>query len=124
MNTTLAYLRTRRAWLVRNVAVWGSEYQQDVFLGACEFIDAQKRIGLIRAQLGGPRQEILFTDLVDVQGNHLPETIAGPAIVMIPRSRAGAFVKSVQGVSGFTVARTETGSDTALIDLLIFETGA
>ncbi|MEE9442876.1 MAG: hypothetical protein V3V99_09445 [candidate division Zixibacteria bacterium] len=124
MSTTLAYLRGRRAWLIENLSVWGVDNDAEFFIAALEVVGSDKRIGFWKISLGGQQQEITFSNLIDNRGNSLPAAIKKPAIVIIPRSSQGAFIKNVSGDSGFTIVRNDEDSAPALVDLLIFEIGA
>jgi hypothetical protein len=123
MNSTLAYLRGRRAWLVENLAVWGSDSEAEFFMAAAETVASDTRIGFWRVSLGGQLQELTFGSLVDNRGNHLPETIKAPAVVVIPRGKQNAFIKSVKGETGFTIARSDGDQQSVMVDIMIFETG-
>jgi len=123
LNSTLAYLRGRRAWMVENLSVWGADDELELFTAITETVNGSRRVGFKRVGLGGWRQEILFSDLTDRRGNNLPEEISQPAIVVLPRSVQGAHIKTVQGNSGFVIARSDDQKATANVDLLIFETG-
>ena len=123
MNTTLAYLRGRRAWLVQNLAVWGSDCEAEFLMATAETVGSDTRIGFWQAPLGGQLQEVLFSTLKDNRGNQLPETIKSPAVVVIPKGKQGAFVRAVNGETGFVVARGEGGAKTVAVDVMIFETG-
>ncbi len=123
MNTTLAYLRGRRAWTVEGLRVWGTENEADIYLAAMETIGSDKKIGLWHIALGGYRQEMTFADLIDNRGNNLPETIKKPAVVVIPRSNKSAYIKSITGETGFVIAKCDDDSTSATVDLLIFEVG-
>ena len=123
MNMTLAYLKSRRAWLVESYKVWGTESEADLYLATMEKVDSEHRIGLWHVALGGYRQEVKFTDLVDKRGNHLPQEINQPAVIVIPRESSTAYVKAVAGNSGFIIAKSEGSKATVMVDLMIFETG-
>jgi hypothetical protein len=123
MNMTLAYLRGRRTWLVQGFAVWGSDYDAEFLMAAAEKVASDTRLGFWRVSLGGQAQEVSFSSLVDNRGNTLPAQVKAPAVVIIPRGRQNAFIKSVNGDSGFSIARTEGGSGPVTVDLMIFETG-
>jgi hypothetical protein len=123
MNSTLAYLRGRRAWLVENLSVWGVDSEAEFLMAAVERVGSETRLGFWRMSLGGNVQEVSFASLIDNRGNHLPPTIKKPAVVVIPRGRCGAFVKSVNGESGFAVAKTDSGPGATNVDVMIFETG-
>jgi hypothetical protein len=123
MNSTLAYLRSRRAWLIESLAVWGSDCEAEFQIAAVEKVASETRLGLWLASLGGQLQEVTFSSLVDNRGNNLPEVIKSPAVVIIPRGRQGAFVKTVNGETGFTVARCDGTASVVTVDILVFETG-
>jgi len=123
MNTTLAYLRGRRAWLVENLAVWGSDSEAEFLMAAAEAVESDVRIGFWKVSLGGQLQEVPFSSLVDNRGNALPSNIKKPAVMIIPRGAQTAFVKSVSGESGFAVAKTDNSPGSVTVDVMIFETG-
>lgn len=123
MNTTLAYLRGRRAWLVENLAVWGSDCEAEFFAAIDETVASETRIGFWRVPVGGQMQEVLFSSLIDNRGNSLPDNIKSPAVLVMPRGRQGAFVKTVNGETGFTIARGEGSLSSVSVDVMIFETG-
>ncbi len=123
MNTTLAYLRSRRAWLVKDIAIWGTDREAELKIALTEQVGSDVRLGWWSISLGGQFQYINFTDLTDSRGNQLPASIVNPAIIIIPRGKPGAFIKSVDGDAGFSVARNDSDSAPVLIDVMIFETG-
>lgn len=123
MNSTLAFLRGRRAWLVENLAVWGSDSEAEFRMVAAETVASDTRIGFWQVSLGGQLQEVTFSSLTDNRGNNLPDNIKSPAVVVIPRGKQSAFIKSVNGETGFTIAKGEGSSSSVAIDLMIFETG-
>ncbi len=123
MNTTLAYLRGRRAWLVENLAIWGSDSEAEFMMAAAETVGSDVRIGFWRVSLGGQLQEVPFSSLTDNRGNVLPSTIKKPAVMIIPRGAQSAFVKSVAGESGFIAAKSDSGAGAVAVDVMIFETG-
>lgn len=123
MNTTLAYLRGRRAWLVENLSVWGSDSEAEFLMATAETVGSDMRIGFWKVSLGGQLQEVPFSSLTDNRGNALPASIKKPAVMIIPRGAQSAFVKSVSGESGFIAARTDSGPGAVAVDVMIFETG-
>ncbi len=123
MNTTLAYLRGRRAWLVENLSVWGSDSEAEFLMAAAETVGSDVRVGFWKVSLGGQLQEVPFSSLTDNRGNALPASIKKPAVMIIPRGAQSAFVKSVTGESGFIAARTDSGPGAVAVDVMIFETG-
>ena len=123
MNTTLAYLRGRRAWLVENLAVWGADCEARFDLAVAETVGSDTRLGFWSFSFGGRQQEVTFSSLTDSRGNNLPALIQKAAVVIIPRSSQGAFILAVNGQTGFSIARTDPDAAPARVDLLIFETG-
>jgi hypothetical protein len=123
VNTTLAFLRGRRAWLVEAVQVWGSESEAEFHMAALETVGSDSRVGLWQVALGGHRQEVAFSSLVDNRGNALPENIKKPAVVVMPRETGSAYVKAVTGETGFVIAKSKSDGAPVRVDLLIFETG-
>lgn len=123
MNTTLAYLRGRRAWLVKDLTVWGSDSETDLLLAMVEMISNVKRIGLWRVNPGRNRQVVNFSDLIDNRGNHLPAVVTKAAVMIIPKGSQGAFIKTMQGDTGFTIAKNDGDGPMVMVDLMIFETG-
>ena len=123
MNTTLAYLRGRRAWLVKNLTVWGSDSEANVMMAMVETIASEKRIGFWRIDLDSESQEVCFADLIDNRGNYLPATIKEPAVLVMFKGAQGAFIKAVQGDTGLTIAKNDSDAPATVIDLMVFETG-
>lgn len=123
MNTTLAYLRSRRAWLVENISVWGTDRDAVIQMAAVETVGSDVRLGWWSISLGGQFQDITFADLTDSRGNALPATIDKPAVVVIPRASTGAFVKIKNGDAGFSIACNDVDASPVLVDLMIFEMG-
>ncbi len=123
MNTTLAYLRGRRAWLVENLSIWGSDTEAEFLLALAEPAGSDMRVGFWPVPLGGQTQEVPFASLVDNRGNSLPASIKKPAVIVMPRGKRSAFVRTVLGESGFTIARSDNQTPPVTVDLMIFETG-
>jgi len=123
MNSTLAYLRGRRSWMVENFTVWGTDSEAEFLMAMTETIGSEKRVGFWRATLGGQSQSVAFSSLTDNRGNSLPAQIKKPVVIVIPRGKKSAFITAVQGDFGFAVAKAENDSPSVTVDLLIFETG-
>ncbi len=123
MNSTLAYVQGRRTWFVENLIVWGTDSDAEFLLAIAETADSDTRVGFLRVSLGGQRQAVTFSSLTDSRGNQLPDQIKKPSVIIIPRDRRGAFLKSVLGETGFVIAKTEAEGSSATVDLLIVETG-
>lgn len=123
MNTTLAYLRGRRVWLVEGLKVWGSDSEAELYMAAVEAVGADSRLGLWHISLGGYRQEVEFANLVDKRGNNLPEEIKQPTVVVLPREKKGAFIKGNAGDKCFVISKCDDSRAAVTVDLLVFETG-
>src|SRR4030067_2969812 len=96
MNITLDYLTGNRKWLVRDVTVWGDAGTFDAAIIATEDLGVSTVI-FLRELLGGQAQVVEYTDLVDHRGNHLPEVISNPTIVIIPKNGAAAYLHGSPG---------------------------
>lgn len=123
MNSTLAYLRGRRIWLVENLTVWGTDSDAEFLLVLAETVGSETRLGFLSVACGGQRQMVSFSSLSDSRGNQLPAQIKKPSVIIIPKGRQGAFLKAVEGETGFVIARSDPESPAAGVDLLIVETG-
>ena len=123
MNSTLAYLRSRRSWLVENLSVWGADSEAEFYLAASDTVGGSVRVGFWPVYLGGQLQVISFSSLKDNRGNYLPSRIKRPVVIVIARGRRTAFVKSVNGEESFAVARCDSDTAPVAVDLLVFETG-
>ncbi len=123
MNSTLAYVQGRRTWFVENLIVWGTDSDAEFLLAIAETAGSDTRVGFLRVSLGGQRQAVSFSSLTDSRGNQLPDQIKKPSVILIPRDRRGAFLKSILGETGFVIAKTEAEGSSAAVDLLIVETG-
>jgi hypothetical protein len=124
VNSTLAYLRGRRLWVVENLAVWGSLVAYTGSFLATEETSGDKRLLFWQANLGGDLQQIGFKDLNDVNGNPLPETISRPKVIVLPKNSVDVVVVGKESNSSFIVAKTEAASSNGLVDLMIFEVGS
>jgi hypothetical protein len=123
MNTTLAYLRGRRAWLVENLAVWGTDSEAEFLMAISEQVGSDTRVGFWKTSLGGQLQDISFSTLIDNRGNNLPATIKSPAVIVMPRERQSAFIKAITGNSGFSIAKGDDSTQPVTVDIMVFETG-
>ncbi|SYZ72433.1 hypothetical protein TRIP_C20548 [Candidatus Zixiibacteriota bacterium] len=109
--------------MVPDVLVWGKSDSAELhFLTVCE-IENQTRVGYGQRLLGGERQDILFIDLVDFRGNHLPATINNPKVIVQSRSREAAFLPGGESSTGFRIARDSASPGPVRVDLFIYELG-
>jgi hypothetical protein len=123
MLDTLAYLRGRRIWLIRDFVVWGSlsAHQFSFLLTMTD--QAQKRIMFLTVPLGGEMQKINFSDLVDFRGNHLPEKLVNPKVIPLQKTTVGAVVVGREDSETFSIAKLSSGESNALCDLIVIEVG-
>jgi hypothetical protein len=124
MNLTLDYLKSNRKWLVPNLMVWGNAEAIQPQLLLTEETDDSKRIVFTDNIIGGKNQTVDFSDLIDSRGNHLPEEIANPIIVIIPRDTNHCYLVGRPSCSGFKIARSESSTGSlqhGLVDLLVME---
>ena len=124
MNGVLNYLKSNRKWLVRDISVWGNADSCPALFLFTED-DSPKRVVFAYNRLGGKNQVINFGDLVDINGNNLPDEIINPVVVVIPRSRAHCFVVDAPSGKSFSIAYASGTapeySEPGLVDLLIME---
>jgi hypothetical protein len=121
VNSTLAYLRGRRLWVVENLAVWGSISAYAANFLATEETGSDKRLLFWQVNLGGDMQQIDFGDLTDINGNNLPHSISRPKVVVLPKNGVDVVVVGRESSSSFIIAKSEVTSTSGLVDLLIFE---
>jgi len=124
MNTTLAYLRGRRLWVVENLVVWGSMAAYSGNFLVTDDLGCEKRLLFWNVSLGGDLQQVNFGDLFDVNGNQLPASISRPKVVVLPKNEVAIAIIGRESNTMFTIAKTESVSTGGLVDLLIFEVGS
>jgi hypothetical protein len=123
MNITLDYLRGRRTWAVPKFVVWGDWSLASFLLLYTETGETTKRVVLAKNNLGGLDQIVAFSDLYDFRGNKLPETIAQPKVMVMPKNEVNCFVVGTETDTGFRIARFSGSERTGLVDLMIVEMG-
>ena len=121
MNTTLTHLNARRAWLIRDINVWGSLHVETLDAVATEVDDTQTRVVFTEFTLGGASQEIAFSSLTDHRGDTLPSSIDVPVIIPIAKNAIPVAVIGLSNAASFQVAKTTSTPDDAIIDLWIIE---
>ena len=123
MNLTLEYLKTNRKWLAPNLIVWGNADACSARLLMTE-TGTPNRVVFAADEISGLNQTILYSDLVDSKGNSLPEQIANPIIIIIPRNQIHCFLIGQPSSTSFKIGRTGAGSNNnsdGLVDILIME---
>jgi hypothetical protein len=120
MNITLDYLTGNRKWLVRDFTVWGDPGTFDAAIIATEDFGV-RNVVFLRELLGGRAQVVEYADLIDHRGNPLPDTIANPTVIIIPKNGAVAYLAGSPGNMSFAIAKVPGGSIEPVADLIIME---
>ena len=121
MNTTLSYLNSRRAWLIRDINIWGSLHAETFDALATEIDDTQTRVVFHEFTIGGTSQEIALNTLTDHRGNTLPTSIDAPVIIPIAKNAIPVAIIGMPSPTSFRIAKTTTTPDDAVVDLWIIE---
>ena len=104
------------------VAVYGSLGAVELLLLRTEITPNTMRIIFETAVLGGVEQVLFYKDLVDFRGNQLPQKLKSPKVIVLQKSAVFAVVAGMESEELFRIAKI-SGSDNALVDLLIVEMG-
>ncbi len=123
MNLTLEYLKTNRKWLAPNLIVWGNADACSARLLMTE-TGSPNRVVFAADEILGLNQTILYSDLVDSNGNSLPEQIVNPIVIIIPRNQIHCFLIGRPSTTGFKIGKSGTGLNynyDGLVDILIME---
>lgn len=123
MNETLAYLRGRRLWLVRDFVVWGSLSAYEFSFLITVLDQSTKRISFLTVPLGGDLQKVAFADLIDFRGNNLPQNLINPKVIALPKTSTGVVVVAQEESESFTIAKTSAVDSHGLCDLIVMEVG-
>jgi hypothetical protein len=123
MNSTLAYLRSHRSWLVENVSASGTWPGAYVATAGSEAAGADRRVIFTLAPLAGSPQALTYAGLVDFRGAHLPTRLNKPKVIVLQKSDAGVIVVGPETSEGFALACTSAGQASAIVDLWIVELG-
>jgi len=121
MNVTLDFLKSNRKWLVRGFRVWGDDGAIEADMLTTETDSAVSRVIYQREFSGGLNQIVFFNNLVDHRGNHLPASIDGASVILIPKNPTGTFVRGLVGPNSFRIAKERRESPDGMVDLLILE---
>lgn len=121
MNTTLTHLNSRRAWLVRDLNIWGSLQAETLDALATELDDAETRVVFHEFIIGSAAQQIAFSALTDHRGNPLPASIDSPVIIPIAKNAVPVAIIGIPSPASFRIAKTAAISDDAIVDLWIIE---
>ncbi|MFC1476001.1 hypothetical protein ACFLQW_03265 [Candidatus Zixiibacteriota bacterium] len=123
MNETYAHLTGHRSWWILDFSVWGDTAAESVELLANEIAGSTRRVVFFQCAVGGAEQEVLFSELTDHRANALPATIERPLIVIIPKSQIGVALTGEPSSSAFKIARMQSTTENALVDLWVVEMG-
>lgn len=123
MNTTLAYLRSHRSWLVENVSVSGTWPGAYVAIVGTEASGAARRVVFALAPLGGAPQTLTYAGLVDFRGANLPSQLHKPKVIVLQKSDTGVIIVGPETSVGFGLACISPGRAKAIVDLWIVELG-
>ena len=124
MSETFAQLTGHRSWWVPGFSVWGEAGAESVELLADEIDGLSRRVQFFGFALGGEEQEVFFSNLVDHRANPLPAILDKPLVVLVPRSQTPVILLGEPSPTSFTIARTQSATDPALVDLWIVEMGS
>ncbi len=124
MLETYAHLTGHRSWWVPDFSVWGETGTATVDLLADEIDGSTRRIMYFNFPLGGAVQDVVYDELLDHRRNGLPASIDHPLIVVIPKSSTAVSIIGRPSSNSFKIARTQTTTENALVDLWIVEMGA
>jgi hypothetical protein len=123
MSDTLAYLRGRRIWMIRDFVVWGSLSAREFSFLITLTDQGQKRIMFLTVPLGGELQKVNFSDLVDFRGNNLPEKLINPKVIPLQKTAVGVVVAGQEDSETFSIAKTSSTEPNGLCDLIVMEVG-
>lgn len=121
MNTTLTHLNSRRAWLIRDINIWGSLSAETIDAIATEVDDSQTRVVFHEFTIGGASQELAFDTLTDHRGNTLPQSIDMPVIIPIGKNGISVAIIGKPSSTLFRIAKTQSIPEDAIVDLWIIE---
>ncbi len=123
MSDTLAYLRGRRIWVIRDFVVWGSLSAHEFSFLVTLNDQTQKRIMFLTVPLGGELQKVNFSDLVDFRGNSLPEKLVNPKVMPLQKTAVGVVVVGQEDSESFSIAKISSSEPNGLCDLIVMEVG-
>lgn len=121
MNTTVDFLKSNRKWLVPNFVVWGDNGTFEADMIMTEFVAGDERVVFSHEYTGETAQTVIFKNLVDRRGNNLPEKIANPEVILIPRNPIASFILGTVGEKSFRISKDSRELSDSVVDLLIME---
>ncbi|HOP06023.1 MAG TPA: hypothetical protein PLF13_01895 [candidate division Zixibacteria bacterium] len=124
MITGLERLKSHRMWFVPDIAVWGLAIWEQIEFAVLERIGSDTALLFGRVDLDDNAQQLLYVDLVDHRGNHLPDTIDTPLVMIRSRGEQRSYVVGRESNQGVKVARTAASPAAVTSDLLVIEMGS
>lgn len=113
-----------RVWFVPDFAVHGLPGLGQTDYLVTETVGGTTNIFLGASDLAGARQEVLFANLTDHRGNHLPSAIDTPRVIPRTKQPTPVFIVGREANDRFTIAHDPSVSAAVPTDLLIIELGA
>jgi hypothetical protein len=123
MITGTPYPFMHRMWFVPGVVAWGLPGLDEIEFVAVEEGESETSVFYGSALPGGSEQPILYEELIDHRGNHLPAELSSPRVIVRPRGANAAYVAGPEDQTSFRLARDPSTADPVTADLLIIEMG-
>lgn len=123
MFSAFERIAAKRSWLVPGFVVWGLPSWEEATFLAVEHIGSTDSVQYGSVEIGDASQSVAFSSLVDHRGNHLPNNLSKPVVMIRPRSETTVFVVEQESGSGFKIARDSSAVEPAVVDLMIVEMG-
>ncbi len=114
----------RRVWFVSDFSVYGLPGLGQTDYLITETVDPTTTVFLGSSDLAGARQDVLFANLVDHRGNHLPAHIDSPRVIPRPKQTVPVFVVGRESDDRFTIAHDSSVNTAVPADLVIVEMGS
>lgn len=109
--------------MVENFEVYGEMNLAEFLIFYTQSSESSERVILNHSFLGGEEQSVSFSNLCDLKGNSLPETINQPKVIVLPKREPVCFVIGKETDTGFKIAKAPEPDKNGLVDILIMEMG-
>ena len=123
MISALPMATTRRVWFVPDFMVWGLPSLGDVEYLAQQEVTGEDAILFGSAAIGDTDQSVLYEQLIDHRGNHLPAELSAPRVFTRVHGEDTVYVVGAESADGFRIARSPEASGSVSADLMIIELG-
>lgn len=114
---------SHRIWFVPGLEVWGLPGLGEVEYLVVEQTGSTKTILYGHAGVGDGSQAVSFDDLTDHRGNHLPENISSPRVLVRSHDENAAFIVGIEKNNSFKIARDPESENNVTVDLMVIEMG-